>query len=177
MSTRTRSTTSASSSDYDHPWRDPDVLRELYCDQELSLRDVAEILDCHHSTIGQWLDRCDIQAREAVPPEETWFEPGTHPHFWTSPEGYRYAVSTHSGERNQVSMHGLSAIAGGADPYRVFADGTHVHHRLHKLDTPATVEVLDADDHLRRHGLDDFEPPSPSELFGWGEDDCTTDRH
>ena len=64
--------------------------------------------------------------------------------------GYAYTRSRFDGEDKTVYLHQLCAIAGGADPYDVFAEMTDVHHRpLHEwldLDEevpPAPVEVGD----------------------------------
>lgn len=45
------------------PWRDKDILEELYVEKELSSRDVADELNCGQSTVLRWLRRHDIDRR------------------------------------------------------------------------------------------------------------------
>lgn len=144
----------------DRPWRNELLLRYLYSNRGLSLREIADRFGCHHSTVGTWLDQYDIPTRDAIPPRETWFEASPRPIFWTTPKGYTYARSNHEGATEEVSIHALTAIAGGADPHRVFAENTHCHHELYKLDTPKTVVVLDASEHCRLHASGEFEEQS-----------------
>ena len=148
----------------DNPWQDEELLRELYVEDERSVRDIASLLGCHHSTVHNWLCRFDIPTREAVAPEKTWFEPNDRLSFWINPAGYMYAISTHNGVREMVGIHVLVAIAGGADPHRAFADETHCHHLLHKLDTPKTVVVMNRTEHNRLHASGTFKE-DPGVLF------------
>lgn len=62
--------------------------------------------------------------------------------------GYAYARCRYGDEDNTVYLHQLCAIAGGADPHRVFADRTDVHHR-------PLSEWLDLDEEV---------PPAPVEI-------------
>lgn len=43
------------------PWRDEQRLRSLYVEQGLSQREIAEELGCSRRTVGNWLDRFDIE--------------------------------------------------------------------------------------------------------------------
>lgn len=43
--------------DKDTPYRDEDVLEELYVDRDMTVREVADVLDCSHPTVVRWLDR------------------------------------------------------------------------------------------------------------------------
>lgn len=42
------------------PWRDEQLLRELYIERELSQREIATELGCSRKTVGNWLDRFGI---------------------------------------------------------------------------------------------------------------------
>lgn len=146
-----------SASEEDTPWRDEEVLRQLYLEHSLSLRQIASQLDCHHSTIYKWIERFQIPTREAVAPEDTLFESNTHPTFYTNEAGYTYAISWHNGERFVLGIHEITVILGGADPGHVFSDDTHCHHHLHKMDIPDLLEVMDATEHNRLHASGDFD--------------------
>lgn len=54
------------------PWHDEQTLRELYINQELSIADVADELNCSSSAVTEWLDRHDIptRPRNDPPPDE-----------------------------------------------------------------------------------------------------------
>lgn len=45
------------------PYRDEEWLREQYIDLKKSFIDIAEELDCCHTTIAKWVDRFDIEPR------------------------------------------------------------------------------------------------------------------
>lgn len=47
----------------ERPWRDKEVLQELYEEQGLRHREIAEKLGCAHRTVGEWLDRHGIEKR------------------------------------------------------------------------------------------------------------------
>ncbi|WP_245626064.1 HNH endonuclease [Haloparvum sedimenti] len=44
----------------EQPWRDEDRMRDLYVDEELTSREVAERLGCSKSTVLDWLDKLGI---------------------------------------------------------------------------------------------------------------------
>lgn len=165
MSTRTSSSSAAFSIETDHPWRDPDILSELYCDQELSLRETADRLGCHHETVRAWLHRHEIETRS--PPTQK-----PYASVWQNSRGYEYAVSQLDGVRSIVGIHQLVAIADGADPHRVFSSETHIHHRLagSTLNVPGNIEVLDAQEHLSRHATGSHDRPTPVEVLDQAEE-------
>ncbi|MFB6233450.1 MAG: helix-turn-helix domain-containing protein [Haloarculaceae archaeon] len=49
--------------DEDSRYRDENVMRRMYVDKEMSVTEISEKLDCHHSTISRWLARHNIQTR------------------------------------------------------------------------------------------------------------------
>lgn len=51
----------AMSSDTDAPWRDEELLRQKYVDENLSTRNLADLWDCSRHTIGNWLERFDVE--------------------------------------------------------------------------------------------------------------------
>lgn len=48
---------------HDKPWRDKTTLKNLYIDEELSSREIADRLGCESTTIIEWLKRFDIETR------------------------------------------------------------------------------------------------------------------
>lgn len=83
--------------------------------------------------------------------------------------GYQYYVSQTEGAIQCLSLHRLTAVAGGADPHDVWGAGNETHHRSGlKIDLPAGLEVLTPEEHRARHrdGL-----VAPSEILGADVDD------
>ena len=48
-----------------YPWRDENVLRELYEDRRLSTYEIAALLDCTQANISKWLKRHEIPTRDS----------------------------------------------------------------------------------------------------------------
>lgn len=46
------------------PWHDPELLRELYHGEGLSLRDMGEHFGVEHSTVRRAMDRYGVERRE-----------------------------------------------------------------------------------------------------------------
>lgn len=55
----------------DSPWRDKDILYELYVEKELTAAEIGERLGCTDTTISDWLGRHGIDARDPDPPTMT----------------------------------------------------------------------------------------------------------
>lgn len=49
--------------DEDNKYRNETVMRRMYIDKEMSVTEISNKLDCHHSTISKWLARHNIQTR------------------------------------------------------------------------------------------------------------------
>lgn len=52
------------------PYRDEDTLRQLYCEQGLTLEEISDKFDVSVSTIWTWVDRHGIETKRFDPPEE-----------------------------------------------------------------------------------------------------------
>lgn len=85
--------------------------------------------------------------------------PIEHVGFGVSETGYPYWSVRDPDKTKTVTVHQLLAIADGADPHRVFADGTEVHHDVpHKLaNLPGFLSVLSTPEHRRTHAADEWE--------------------
>jgi len=67
---------------------------------------------------------------------------------------YEYFL-THSRQNpDKVAIHQLVAIADGADPYKVFSDDWHVHHKdsVKSMNSRENLELLSASEHIKEHG-------------------------
>lgn len=48
------------------PWRDEELLRKKYVDEEMTMVEVAGEFDCHHTTIRNWIERHGIEKRDTM---------------------------------------------------------------------------------------------------------------
>lgn len=88
-----------------YPWRDGDLLHELYIEREMLPREIAEKLDCGSSTVRDWLKRNDIPTRSISEAKQLRSDPFV-PLNTTS---HGYEVWWH--ENDTVYVHRLLAVA------------------------------------------------------------------
>jgi len=136
---------------YDIP---EDELRELYAEKEWPQWRCAEHFGCSENTIHNRLQRYGIPIRTTK-----------ESHRIRTDEYARYSVHGGTGyprlsdriARREVSVHQLTAIAGGADPYKVFSDGDYmIHHKnTYRFDNrPANLELVTESQHMATHRRD-----------------------
>lgn len=46
------------------PWQNPDVLKRLYVEQEMTCSEIGDKLGCSDVTVGNWIDQYDINLRK-----------------------------------------------------------------------------------------------------------------
>lgn len=130
------------------PWRDPGTLEQLYHEEELSLREVADRLGCDRKTVWSWMDKFGIERRSQRDATRV-----GRASFWTDSRGYE-TWSVYDGEKRQkVRVHTLLAIAAGNDPSDVFSGEIQVHHKkpIPWYNTVDNVEVLSTSEHRAIH--------------------------
>lgn len=138
--------------DPDAPWRDESRLRELYVEREWSTLKIADEWGCSKQTVNRWLDVYEIDRRN--PTEAKRLYHGSDPvNFYTDSLGYeRWGDSHGNGEKTQVSVHRLLAVAEfGFDAVR----DKNVHHTL---DIPWSnwgdvIELLTDAEHAALHAV------------------------
>lgn len=54
------------------PWREEELLRQKYCVEDLSSRELAELWDCDKKTILNWLDKFDIPTQNSHMEDKPW---------------------------------------------------------------------------------------------------------
>jgi len=130
--------TDTSNSVSEDGYKNPDTLQQLYCEEGLSQGGIAERFGITQQAVSYWFQKLGIETPTRNYTVSRWVDGG-------------YSRLTDGNEI--VYEHHLCAIADGADPHDVFADGTKVvHHQTCKLiDTPETVEVIDRGSHSRLH--------------------------
>jgi len=139
------------------PYQDPQKLRELYHEEELTTREIADRLGCNNSTITRYLNKYDIQTRENW---KAGVEAAKRANrvervkLRQLPTGYMYWGSTEWTPDNEkrtsfiVYVHRLLAVAEYG--FDAVAD-KDVHHKNGvKWDNrPDNIEVLDKAEHTR----------------------------
>lgn len=117
------------------PYADEATLRELYHERGLSLRQVADELDCHYTTVHQYMNEYGIDRRDAnYRPEKE-----GHASLTIHPEGYELCADA----SKTVLVHRLVAVAmAGFDAVR---DGV-VHHEngVQWDNRPSNLTVVDS---------------------------------
>lgn len=127
----------------DRRYREAEFLREHYVERRLSTYEVADLCGTTHATVLRWLGRHGFETR--APNRES-----PIPSFSTHPTlGYERVRVSEDGERHEVYVHRLAAVAWfGLDAVR----GREVHHVSNvPWDTrESNVEVLSKAEHSRR---------------------------
>ncbi|SEO73001.1 HNH endonuclease [Halorientalis persicus] len=126
----------------DEPYKDEERMRELYLEQKLSSKEIAEKFDVSSTTIIDWLDRLNIQTR--TPSYER------PPNFRTNNLGYEEIRNEYQGERDSVLIHRLMAVAEcGFDAVA----GKDVHHEngIQWDNRPRNLSLMTRSEHVSEH--------------------------
>jgi hypothetical protein len=140
-------------STYEHgiePYKDPEVLRRLYSEAELSQSDIADEFGITKQTVSYWMNKLDVDTR---PPMDQRESKGLH--RIVREDGYtQYVVSKGDGGKSHFYQHQLVALL-EFGPHEVFDPDTHVHHELNApvpIDLPANLDVIGDTEHALLHG-------------------------
>lgn len=135
------------------PWHDPEVLQDLYHEQELSAARVADELECSQQTVRHWLIQFDIDRRP------WWYRTEEKPD--SLQRRYPTIESSHDGDRRTVLVHRFVAFAVGKMSFEELCDpNTIVHHRTNVGwdNRPENLQVMSRSEHMSLHASGDYEP-------------------
>jgi hypothetical protein len=136
-----------------HPWRDEEILEELYHGWGLTLEQCANKLGCSRDTVRYQMRKHGLERRDREDTDgwKTRVERATFAHDGGGHE--QWVASDGDGSTKTVHISQLTAIAHGADPHTVFSDKIHVHHRnSHPFDNRHTnLEVVTVSEHRQIH--------------------------
>jgi len=125
------------------PYADPARLRNLYHEQGNSLREIADELNCHYTTIHQYMDQHGIERRDAN------YNPNKAQHaaFTMHTAGYELWVD----DSSTLLVHRLVAVA--KHGFDAVCDGIIHHENKIKWDNrPENLTLCDSHrQHIRRH--------------------------
>lgn len=130
------------------PYKDPDLLRRLYCSEELSLRRIAEKLDCHFTTVHEYMEEFGIERRDAE------YDPAKDRKATYTQHNNGYEMW--ADESDVVLVHRLVAVAD--EGFDAVSDGV-VHHEneIPWDNRPSNLTVLESvREHQRVHSQPDI---------------------
>ena len=120
------------------PYQQEQRLRDLYTEQDFTQQEIADKFGVSVATICRWLGTHDItKDRRSI-------------NKWTLPDGY---VQYSQGSDFLLYQHNLVALE-DLPVHVVFDDSLECHHQLGspvKLDVAANVDIVDDEQHNRRH--------------------------
>lgn len=131
------------------PYKDPEVLEQLYVEDDHTQEEIADIFNVKQPTVSYWVDKHGIE------------KPNKDLHCGEDDNGrIQYTVPD---EETGFYQYQLNALL----DYRVddvFDPFTHVHHLMaspYKVDLPANLRVMNRREHVRSHAEGTaVDPPS-----------------
>jgi predicted transcriptional regulator len=147
-------------------------VKELYHNQEMSLRKVADEFGCSPSGLRRYMKKKGIETRDksesakvrGMPkeltnsgaPEWVYDQMRSEPANLTVCNGYLVWRVSGVNKYHAIGVHRLVAISDGADPNKVFDGNHHVHHEnKHTCDNrPENLQLMEHSEHARHHMKD-----------------------
>lgn len=132
------------------PYKDPELLRKLYHSEGLSLRRIAEKLDCHFTTVHEYMEEFGIERREAQ------YEPAKADQATYSQHNKGYEMWADGSDI--VLVHRLIAVA--EEGFDAVCNGI-IHHEngIEWDNRPSNLAVLNSH---REHNQIHNQPEVPS---------------
>lgn len=129
-------------------YQDPETLRRMYHDGDMSLRDIAQEFGVSGSTIRYWMERHSIERRERTEAYRL-ARCLPVPGFRIDDSGYEHWYHTYDREALKVYVHRLAAVAWfGLDAVR----DRHVHH-TNNVGWDNREDNLEMVDPVTHHGI------------------------
>jgi hypothetical protein len=139
------------------PHKDPEVLRYLYHDEELSQAEIGRLCDISQPTVSEWMDKFDIEARPPMDERNRSISASRQPR-----EKVQYHIPSGDGETERIYRHQLVALLAedqsGDWAYNVediFGGDSHIHHEMAApvaVDIPENLAVVTPREHTHIHG-------------------------
>jgi len=123
-------------------YRYESVLRELYWDEGLNIKEVSDRLDCDKDTVHRWMKKHDIERETASQDKPV--------HYRTKEDGYETWRHSTNGKQYVVRVHRLASVAWYGYDAVVDKD---IHHENHIPwdNREFNITPLDPQDHRKYH--------------------------
>lgn len=152
-----------------YPWRDRELLKELYWGDMLPTTQIGELLDCSPSTVSTWLDKHSIRRRTRSQAAHNGHGSLYEVPYSTHPRGHEFWQSSYRCEDETVYVHRLVAVSEyGFDAVA----GNDVHHKndIPWDNRPENLELMTHGEHSIHHtkikGMDRIRI---AELYEYGD--------
>lgn len=131
---------------------DPEVLEMLYWHEGLSMSRIANRLGVSKRTVQQRFKKYGIDNR-GLGYDGTDGRFQKYASYRTTVNGYPAWDCSDIDDKEQTFVHQLTAIADGADPYKVYSDEYHTHHEdgVKWNNSPDNLSVITVAEHMREH--------------------------
>ena len=138
------------------PWRDEELLRELYHGKRMSQKDIADYFDNEitQAGIGYYLDELGIEKRtRSESARIRWLK--QPPNIHSDVNGYVYCKNEMDGEEYHVLIHRLLAVSEFG--FEEVKDKV-VHHKnnIPWDNRPENIELMTAAEHAEHHHQAEF---------------------
>ena len=131
-----------SSTQQSRAYRDEETLRELYWDEGMTLKEIADKFDTGNTTINTWMKKNGIDRRTAAQDKPV--------HYRTDDSGYEKWRHDTNGTQYNLAVHRLVMVAEeGFDA----VEGMHVHHKneIPWDNRPSNLELMEMKEHMSHH--------------------------
>lgn len=125
------------------PWRDEELLREMYENRGMSLSEIAEELNTGSTTIHRWVRRFGIETNQASDDKP--------PLFRTESRGYEVWRHHTNDTQHKIRHHRLLAVALYGFDSLSPTDDVHHKNRIPWDNRPENIEIVDRDQHVEIH--------------------------
>ncbi|WP_168216069.1 HNH endonuclease [Halorussus marinus] len=133
----------------DRPWRDEELVRELYHNQQLTIPELADELECGYATAHEWIHKHEIETRGKYE-ESRRVRRRNPPGHRITKSGYEVVETTISGSTREVRIHRLVVVA---EQGFEALNGKIVHHRngIPWDNRPENLEIMSNEEHAKVH--------------------------
>ena len=142
---------SGTESQSNEPWKDGELLRELYVEKQMGQVEISERWDCSMSTVGNWLEEHGIEKRSRSEAVQLGYgnDRYTVP-FQTHVTGAEVWRHSYKNESDMVYVHRLLAVAKFG--FDAVADNVVHHESEVRWDNrPGNLELMDHGEHSTLH--------------------------
>lgn len=142
------------------PWEDEDMMRKMYCEEEMTTAEISENLGCSQATVSNWLGNHGIKARDTWETRYIEFLENPKVPVVTEEDGYERILHTYKGKTEKVYLHRLIAVSKCGFSL-VDNEEVEVHHKngIKWDNRPDNIEVVPKQRHQSIHADERMENP------------------